>query len=400
VPSAPVSGWTPDRMNTRPLKLAIMMTTLDDLGVQRVVLNLYKHFDRSRVDPTLVLWHRSGRFEPFLPKNAAVHETDPGLPWPRFVFRLPHYLRILRELKPDVILSCVPATNLSIAMLKPLLSDSPALVACEHAFLTRAFALGEYTGAFRWLYQPLIRPMYNNIFGRLVMTAESGREDAVTNWHIDRDKIEIIYNPQDLSELRVRAAEDIDDPWFSGSSIPTFVAAARLVEQKGFDLLIEAFARLQKERDARLVILGRGPLEDQLKQQAGAAGLDQAVRFLGFQINHLKYIKRATAFVLSSRWEAMPMVVGETMAIGTPIVSFDCPSGPRELLDDGQCGFLVPDQDVGALAKMLAHVIDHPDEAASKVKKALDRAELLDVGRITRQYETLLESEARRRRAT
>jgi glycosyltransferase involved in cell wall biosynthesis len=147
------------------------------------------------------------------------------------------------------------------------------------------------------------------------------------------------------------------------------------------------------------VILGGGPLEEQLKRQVAAASLDQEVRFLGFQINHLRYIKRATSFVLSSRWEAMPMVVGEAMAIGTPIVAFDCPSGPRELLDGGRCGFLVPDNDVEAMAQTLAYVIDHPEEAAAKVEHALERVQLFDVDRVTRKYEDLIETEVERKLA-
>jgi glycosyltransferase involved in cell wall biosynthesis len=386
-------------MSARPIRLAMMMTNLEDLGVQRVVLNLYKHFDRSRIEPTLVLWQRSGKVASFLTDDAVVHETDPGLPWPRFVFRLPRYVRILADLRPDAILSFVPATNVSMAMLKPLMTASPALIACEHAFLTRAFALNEYVGPFRLIYRTLMRPMYNRVCDRIVMTAETGRDDAVSNWHLDPKKIEIIYNPQDLPDLRSRAAAPVDDDsWFSDPSIPTFVGAGRLTEQKGFDKLIDAFARLREKREARLAILGRGQLEESLKQQVRDKGLEQDVRFLGFQINHLKYIKRATAFVLSSRWEAMPMVVGETMAIGVPIVSFDCPSGPRELLDAGRCGFLVPDQDVAALADAMGHVIDHPAEAASKVELGLERVRLFDVNVVTRRYENLIEAEVHKKR--
>jgi glycosyltransferase involved in cell wall biosynthesis len=387
-------------MIAHPIRLAMVMTNFDELGVQRVVLNLYKHFDRRRIDPVLVVWQRKGKVASFLPDDAVVYETDPDLPWPRFLFRLPRYVRILKELAPQVILSFVPGTNVSMALVKPLLPNSPVFIACEHAFLTRAFALNEYAGPFRLIYQSFLRPMYNDVCDRVVMTAESGRDDAVHNWHIERGKIEVIYNPQDLTDLRKRAAESVeDDPWFSSPSVPTFIAAGRLAPQKGFDLLIEAFARLRKQRSARLAILGGGPLEEQLKGQVTAAGLDHDVRFLGFQLNHLKYIKRATCFVLSSRWEAMPMVVGETMAIGTPIVSFDCPSGPRELLDGGRCGFLVPDRDVEALAQTLGHVIDRPEEAAAKAERALERVQLFDVDRVTRQYEDLIETELERKLA-
>lgn len=378
----------------------MVMTNLEDFGVQRVVLNLYKHFDRAKVEPTLVLWSREGKVASFLPTDERVIETDLGLPWPRFVLRLPRYLQAIRALRSDVVLSFVPGTNVSMAMLKPFFAGSPALVTCEHAFLSRAFALGEYSGAFRLLYRALLKPMYNHLSDRVIMTSEASRDDAIENWHLRRERIELIYNPQDIAELRERAAEPvIDEPWLEDRSIPTFIAAGRLVHQKGFDSLVEAFGLFRKRRRGRLMILGRGPLEASLKRQVARAELDRDVRFLGFQLNHLKFIKRAVALVMSSRWEALPMILGETMAIGTPIISFDCPSGPRELLDGDRGGFIAADQDISDLALQMEYVIDHPAEATRRAQESMKRAETFDVRAVARQYEGLLWSVVRSRRA-
>jgi glycosyltransferase involved in cell wall biosynthesis len=378
----------------RALKVAMIMTNLDDLGVQRVVINLYNHFDRERVDPSLVVWQNSGKVAHFLKTEKPVIETDVGLRRPRLVFRLFRYRRILKELRPDVILSFVPVTNLSMAVIGMLSPKSVPIVMCEHAFISRAFANGEYYGAFRPLYRCMMRPMYNSIAAKLIMTAVAGKTDAVDNWRIRKEKIEIIHNPQDISELQRRAAELPDHEWLRNKTVPVIIGAGRLTRQKGFDKLLAAFTLVSNRRDARLLILGRGELEGDLRAIANESGISDRVQFLGFQTNHLQYISRADVFVLSSIWEAMPMVIAETMAVGTPIVSFDCPSGPREMLDGGECGFLVPDQDIGLLAEGVEYALDHQEESKKRALKARRKVEQFDVHLVARKYESVLQSAA------
>lgn len=374
----------------RPCRVALLMTDLDDLGVQRVVVNLCNHFDRSRVEPILVLWHRQGKVAQFLKDAELVYETDPGLPWPRFVFRLPRYAHILRKLKPDLVLSFVPGTNLSYALLKPFMLKGVPFIASEHAFLSRAFATGEYRGPFKWIYFFMLRWIYNRVADRLIMTARAGKQDAVEMWGLNADRIKVIYNPQDIPDITRRAAEEVHDIWFDGSK-PLVIGAGRLCVQKGFSTLLRSFCLLRKRTDARLVILGRGDLEASLKKLAVELGISEHVRFLGFQSNHLRYIRRASVFALSSIWEAMPMVLAETMVAGTPIVAFDCPSGPYEMLDAGRCGYLVADQDVSAFADALYRAITNPDEAQSKAALAQTKAKEFDVSSVVCQYMDLIE---------
>ena len=375
----------------KPLKVAMMMTDLEDLGVQRVVINLYNGLDRTQFSPNLVLWTREGKVASFLRAQETVYETNHGLWRPRFLFRLFRYLRILRELKPDIVLSFVPGTNVSMALIRLFLPRKTGFVACEHAFISRAFEANEYRGSFKVLYLALLPFMYNRIFDRLIMTARAGEDDAVSNWGVDQRRIRVIYNPQDLRELRQRAEEPLEDPWFADTATPIVVAAGRLTKQKGFDSLLRAFSTLVSVTPARLAILGRGELEPSLRNLALELGIAEHVRFLGFQVNHLKYIKNSSVFVLSSLWEAMPMVVAETMAIGTPIVAFDCPSGPREMLDEGRCGYLVPDQDVDALAKAIAHALMHRPEAVAMSDRARTKVERYDIHTITGEYQILLQ---------
>jgi glycosyltransferase involved in cell wall biosynthesis len=376
--------------NGRQLKVAMLMTNLDDLGVQRVVINLYNHFDQTKIEPTLILWNKEGKFASFLVEGASVIETDSGLMRPRLLFRLIRYFRIIRALKPDLVLSFVPVTNVSYALIKLFLPRKIGFITCEHAFISRAFSTGEYRGAFRILYLALFRPTYNFLSDCLVMLADAGKRDAVDNWGVDERKIKVICNPQDIPDLRRRSAEPIDDPWFNSANEPILIAAGRLTKQKGFDSLIRAFALIIQRAPCRMAILGRGELEQSLKDLAWELGVCDHIRFLGFQDNPLKYIKNSSVFVLSSIWEAMPMIVAEAMAVGTPIVSFDCPSGPFEMLDGGECGFLVEDQNIDALALTLLDVLNNPREATHKAEKAMAKVEQYSVTRIANMYQDLI----------
>ena len=366
------------------------MTDLEDLGVQRVVINLVNHFDQSKIVPTLILWRNEGKVASFLKDGAKVLETDQGLLRPRLFFRLIKYFRIIRILKPDVVLSCVPVTNVSYSMIKWLLPKRVGFVACEHAFISAAFSAGEYTGAFKLLYLALFRPTYNFFADRLIMVAYAAKKDAVNNWGVHEHNISVIYNPQDIDDLQKRAEEPVNDNWFTDANEPILIAAGRLTKQKGFESLIRAFAILHSNTKCRLVILGRGDLEQTLKNLVEELDLTGHVRFLGFQKNPLKYIKNSSVFVLSSIWEAMPMILAEAMAVGIPVVSYDCPSGPREMLDGGKCGFLVEDQNVDALASMLLKVLNNPNEAKKKAKRALKKVQQFDVVKIVGMYQKLI----------
>ncbi len=114
------------------------------------------------------------------------------------------------------------------------------------------------------------------------------------------------------------------------------LGVGRLTEQKDFPTLLRAFAEVATRRDARLIILGEGQLRETLLEQAQQLGIADKVAFPGFTDNPWAWMHRAAVFVLSSRWEGSPNTLTEALALGTPVVSTDCPSGPRELLSGGE----------------------------------------------------------------
>lgn len=190
----------------------------------------------------------------------------------------------------------------------------------------------KYRGTKRWLARNLIRAVYNRA-DRVVVVSREAAHDLSANFGVRPAKLSVIYNPCDADAIGVLAREPIEagfDAWFDG---PTIVTAGRLVTQKGQWHLIRALSRIrQTVPDVRLAILGAGDHLDYLQRLASESGQADRIRFLGYQENPFRFIGRSTLFVLPSLWEGFPACLQEAMACGVPIVSADCPSGPRELL--------------------------------------------------------------------
>jgi glycosyltransferase involved in cell wall biosynthesis len=171
---------------------------------------------------------------------------------------------------------------------------------------------------------------------------------------MSRSKTRVIYNPIISDELKTKAAQPLDDPWFTPGHPPVILAVGRLDPAKDYSGLIKAFSILRQQIDANLMILGEGPERGKLESLAQELGLSDSVRLPGLMMNPFPYMTNADVFVLSSIWEGLPGTLIQAMACGCPVVSTDCPSGPSEILDGGRYGTLVP---VGAPTEMAAGII-------------------------------------------
>ena len=201
-----------------------------------------------------------------------------------------------------------------------------------------------------------------------------------------RDRIRTVYNPVVSPDLDRKARESPHHPWFDDRPCPVILAIGRMKKVKDFSTLLRAFARLLVQRPARLIVLGEGRLRPSLQSLARELGIAERVDFPGFQENPYAFLAKADLFVLSSRHEALPTVLIEAMACGCPVVSTDCPSGPREILEDGRLGPLVPVGDTEALAKAMVRVLDEPPSR----DLLRERASFFSVERAVERYERLL----------
>ncbi len=217
--------------------------------------------------------------------------------------------------------------------------------------------------AARWLRCRPMRWIYPHT-DAIVAVSEGVAADTRRVTGLTADRVTVVRNPVVTLELPARAAAEVDHPWLGGE-LPVVLGAGRLTRQKDFSTLIRAFARLRKTRPVRLLILGDGPEREPLMQLAQTLGIDGDLDLPGHVDNPHAWMAKADLFVLSSAWEGSPNVLTEALACGTPVVSTDCPSGPREVLADGRYGPLVPVGDDAALAAAMLRTLDRPLPAAT-----------------------------------
>ena len=189
------------------------------------------------------------------------------------------------------------------------------------------------------------------------------------------DKTTAIYNFLDSSRVQRLARLPSGHPWLDRKEAfgyKVILAVGRLHVQKNFELLLRSFARLKSLGNLKLVILGEGALRHTLQSQIDKHHLIDKVSMPGWTTNPYAFMRRADVFVMSSRWEGFPMVLIEALACGCKIVSTDCVSGPREALDNGQFGDLVPVDDEKAMSDAITNALDSVPDREKLINRALE----------------------------
>jgi glycosyltransferase involved in cell wall biosynthesis len=296
--------------------------------------------------------------------------------------------RLIRRLKPDIVLAVLRYANV-VTILATLLARVPARVVINEQNLPEAeFARNHGAAVKRWI----LRALYPRAHG-VTAISQGIAEALVTGARVRHARLRVIPNPVDLGAAGALAAHPAPHPWLATEGgPPVIVAAGRLVWQKGFDTLLRAFRTVRAARDdARLIILGTGPLAEELLAVRDALGLRASVAFPGFDPNPYRYYARAACLVVSSHYEGFGNVIVEAMACGTPVVSTRCPTGPEDIITDDVNGLLVPVDDERAMAEALVRLLDDRPLAERLGRAAKTRALDFSAGRVAEAYASFLE---------
>jgi glycosyltransferase involved in cell wall biosynthesis len=209
----------------------------------------------------------------------------------------------------------------------------------------------------------------------------------VEDFGIPLEKLVRIYNPVDVDRIRKLSAA-VPNP-FQGPG-PHLVVAGRLRKEKGVDVLLAAMPAVFKRFvGARLTILGEGPQDAELRQQAAVLGLAERVDFLGFQPNPWPYLGNADVFALPSRFEGMPNALLEALALGTRAVASDCVGAMREIQDPNHSMVLVPPENPGAMADAIITVLHELESSRGSSDQAARRLQKFDMRQAVDAYSRL-----------
>jgi glycosyltransferase involved in cell wall biosynthesis len=340
-----------------PPRIACFFSTSGHSGVDRAARHLIPALARRGYPVDLLKVRRHGpRLDP------AGGETPPGV---RIVDLgsahtyacLPAVARYLRRDRPAVLLSDKDRVNRT-ALLARWLARVPTRAILSSG-TTISIDLATRGPVERWVQRHSMGWLYP-LADQVVVTSAGVADDMAAYTGLSRGLIRVVPSPVVPASLFTAALPRPDHPWLGDPAQPLILSAGELCARKGFDTLLRAFARVRASRPCRLVILGRGGARDRLLALAGELGVSADFALPGFVPEPYAWMANADLFAFSSRWEGLGFVLIEALAVGTPVVSTDCPSGPREILAGGRYGTLVPVDDHEALAAAMLRTLDDP----------------------------------------
>jgi glycosyltransferase involved in cell wall biosynthesis len=333
--------------------IAFFLPSLVGGGAERVVLNLMQGITERGLPVDLVLASVYGAFVGQLPPGVRQVDLRAG----RVLRSLSPLAAYLRRERPRVLISSMSHANVVALWAGRLAGGITPVVVTEHNTLTAV----EQGLLERNLWPTAMRIFYPWA-SHVVAVSRGAADDLARASGLPRHRMHVVYNPVITPAMMALARQAPDHPWFAPGQPPVILGVGRLTRQKDFPTLIRAFADVRRRRAGRLMILGEGEDRPALEALAAELGMAQDVALPGFRHDAMAYMAGSALFVLSSLWEGLPTVLIEALAAGTKVVSTDCPSGPREILQEGRLGTLVPVGDAAALAEAMVDTLDRPFE--------------------------------------
>ncbi|WP_170007318.1 glycosyltransferase [Bacillus fonticola] len=337
-------------------KVAFYLPTLNGGGAERVVVNVLNNLaNEDNIEFLMVLNKKEGVFVNQLSSKIPIYE----LKTKRMRDSIPALLKFLKEEKPDLLISGMSHVNLITIIANRISKNKTKIIVTEHANLSSVNKKSKKNTLFNIIKLILMKKLYPKT-ERIISVSKGVQDDLRKYIKLDNEQMKVIYNPVISNTLYVKAAEQVNHSWYENKKNPIIIGIGRLTRQKDFENLIQAFSILKSRVDSRLIILGEGKDREKLEKLIKDLGLEEYVDLHGFEENPYKFLRNADMFVLSSKYEGLPTVLIEALALKCNIVSTDCPSGPNEILRDGEFGRLVPIENSELLAEAMINGIEKP----------------------------------------
>lgn len=393
-------------------KILFLLNSLEHGGTERVVTTLADSI-KNKYEVKIYTLFDIKTFETNVEHHALLKVKNPLLffpLWPLYSFKLK---KIINEEKPDILISFLEFSNLLNITTKKKIKT---------IISTRSHVSNVYRRRkSRLVFVPLIKHFYKNA-DVLLVNSSSAKNDLVDNFNVDKEKINVIYNPVNIEKVEKLSKESIEREYMQifNKKSTVLVTLGRLGEEKAHRNLIKIINNINPELNIKLAIIGDGILKKELECIIKKWKLEKKVFLLGDKKNPFKYLKNSNIFVFTSFYEGMPNAMLEAMACGLPILSVDCKTGPREILapetntekllkteERAKYGILTPmfDQSLNPLKekelsgeenifkKALENLIQKEELRKEYSKKALERIKDFQKEKIVKKFTEFVENQ-------
>lgn len=366
-------------------KILIFIPSLAGGGAERTIINIMKYIDKNMFNVVLVMVNENIKnnnkheYIDLVPEDIEIKYLNCKLSNYNVFKIISRLSKTIYNEKPDLIFSTTIKANIIAIVAKLICKVKIPIVVRESNNRTEAgiTILGKLITSY--LYKKS---------QHIISLSKGVKLDLVNNFKINKNNITVIYNPIDINEISKLSLETVDDILID-NSCKIIIASGRLVEQKDYPTLLKAFKQIQREINCKLLILGKGPKEEELKQLCKELNIHNDVVFLGFKYNPYKYMSISDLFILSSRWEGFGHVIVEAMAVGTPVIATNCKSGPSEIIKNEYFGKIVDVGDYDMIAKNAIEILTDRNMRQELSKKSLERSKDFDAQEIVKQYESV-----------
>jgi glycosyltransferase involved in cell wall biosynthesis len=284
-------------------------------------------------------------------KIVSLNEISKGSSMKLLWSSLGRFSQIVKDYKPDVLVSFLTNINIFVFIAKLLYALKPIQISCIQNNIKAELS---NTPTLLRLFNRFLLPIAFKKSKCVISLSHGVAQGIRSTLNYKVDNIEVIHNAGYDDELFENANEPLSKPVYSNMNSFKLITVGRFEKQKDHQTLLLAIKHLKQEiSDFELIIVGKGRLEDEILRKIDEYGLSKHVKLIGFQSNPFKYIKSANCFLLSSSWEGFANVIVESLACGVPVISSNCDYGPSEIIDHGFNGLLFQ---VGDHLAMASHI--------------------------------------------
>lgn len=367
---------------TNKTDISIMTPTLMGGGAEKVAVNLANHYANIGFNVDLVVFTRLAQYQSLISNKVTLINLNASRTSYAF-FKVRGYLK---KNKTALILSVICNSNVIVGLASfglKLKSITFREANTLDGFINR--------GKVRWFIQKTLMKISYTKANNVIANSDDTKYDLIKNEICKSEKIRVIRNPvlaPDFEELKL---DEPKEEWFSQPENKVILSVGRLDVQKNHSFLIASFKDIyQKSPNARLVIVGDGNEKDNLLSLISKNGLSEVVKLVPFQRNIYPYYYNSDVFALSSDWEGFGNVLVEALSVGLPIVSTNCPGGPKMILKGGEYGALTPLGDKKSYVSALLKILEKPE----KNKKSIVYAKIFTVESVAKDYLKILKGKS------